>query len=150
MNPYYEQKILNSEPIELVRLVYQTAITSVREAREHLRHERIRERSTAVMRAYAAVAELTSSLRPEVAPELCGRLRSLYAYMQRRLLDANTQQADEPLVEVLGLLTTLAEGWAGVAEQLAATSKAARDARDVAWRSAGHDRTESAGYAVSA
>ncbi len=44
MNPYYEQKILNSEPIELVKLVYQRAISCVRDAREHLQHKRIMER----------------------------------------------------------------------------------------------------------
>lgn len=128
MNPYYEQKILNSEPIELVRLVYQHAISSVKEAREHLRHKRIRERSAAVMRAYAAIAELIAALRPEVAPEMCNRLRSLYDYMQRRLLEANLQQADAPLAEVYNLLTTLAEGWSGVAADLASKDAARREA----------------------
>lgn len=150
MNPYYEQKILNSEPIELVRLVYQTATASVREAREHLRNKRTRERSTAIMRAYAAIAELISSLRPEVAPELCGRLQGLYAYMERRLLDANMQQADEPLLEVLGLLTTLAEAWEGVAEELAAKPTVVSDSRASPWRSPSRDQSAEPSYAVSA
>lgn len=150
MNPYYEQKILNSEPIELVKMVYQTAAASVREAREHLRHKRIRERSTAIMRAYAAIAELISSLRPEVAPEMCDRLHGLYAYMQRRLLDANMQQADEPLAEVLGLLTTLAEAWEGVADELAAKARAIDDARPSTWRSPSRDRSAQPSYAVNA
>ena len=97
MNPYYEQKILSSDPIELVRLVYQRAISSVGEAREHLQHRRIAERSAAIMRAYEAIHQLLAALRPEVAPELCARLQGLYLYIQRRLLDANMQQADPPL-----------------------------------------------------
>ena len=32
----------------------------------------------------------------------------------RQLTDANYQQRDEPLVEILGLLSTLLEGWEGV------------------------------------
>jgi flagellin-specific chaperone FliS len=32
--------------------------------------------------------------------------------MQRRLLEANFKQADEPLEEVLGLLAVLASAWA--------------------------------------
>jgi flagellar secretion chaperone FliS len=120
MNPYFEQQILTVDPIELIRLVYQRALASVGEAREHLRHKRILERSAAISRAYMAMHELQSALQPEVAPELCGRLQSLYLYMQQRLLEANMHQGDKPLAEVLKLLTTLAEGWAGVAEQLSA------------------------------
>jgi len=74
MNPYYEQKILSSDPIELVRLVYQRVISSVGDAREHLRHKRIAERSAAIMRAYVAIHQLLAALRPEVAPEICKRL----------------------------------------------------------------------------
>ncbi len=120
MNPYFEQKILTVDPIELIRLVYQAARSSVADAREHLRNKRILERSAAISRAYMAIHELLSALQPEVAPELCGRLQDLYLYMQKRLLEANMRQEDAPLAEVLSLLTTLEEGWSGVAKQLAA------------------------------
>jgi flagellar protein FliS len=120
MNPYFEQKILSVDPIELIRLVYQRALSSVTEAREHLRNKRILERSAAIMRAYMAIHELLSALQPDVAPELCGRLQGLYTYMQKRLLEANLRQEDPPLAEVLKLLTTLEEGWSGVAGELAA------------------------------
>jgi flagellar protein FliS len=118
MNPYFEQTILNADPIELIRMLYQRAISSVREAREHLQHKRIARRSAAVMQAYSVIAELLGALRPEVAAEISQRLQNLYFYMQQRLLDANMQQADQPLAEVLGLLMTLDEGWSGVAAQL--------------------------------
>jgi flagellar protein FliS len=120
MNPYFEHKILSVDPIELIRLVYQRARSSVGDAREHLRHKRILERSAAIMRAYMAIHELLSALQPEVAPDLCARLESLYLYMQKRLLEANMRQEDPPLAEVLKLLTTLEEGWSGVARELAA------------------------------
>ena len=120
MNPYFEQKILSVDPIELIRLVYQRARSSVADAREHLRNKRILERSTAINRAYMALHELNSALQPEVAPELCGRLQSLYLYMQKRLLEANLRQEDAPLAEVLKLLTTLEEGWSGAAKELSA------------------------------
>ena len=119
MNPYFEQTILCADPVELIGMIYQQAIASVREARQHLEHKKIRERSAAIMRAYTAVAELLAALRPATAPEMTGRLQSLYSYMLQRLLDANMQQADPPLSEVLALLITLAEGWSGVAAKLA-------------------------------
>ncbi len=119
MNPYFEQTILNAEPVELIRIVYQRAISCTSDAREHLRHKRIAERAAAIGRAYAALAELTAALRPEAAPELSGQLGGLYVYMQNRLFEANVLQADEPLAEVLSLLVTLSEAWSGAAAALA-------------------------------
>ena len=41
----------------------------------------------------------------------------LYDYMLGRLTEANIQQSDAPLAEVLGLLCTLAEAWEGLKQQ---------------------------------
>jgi flagellar protein FliS len=111
MNPYIEQKILTADPIELIRILYQHGILSIREAREHLRAGRIIERAKCVNRAWAVLWELNTSLRPEAAPEVARRLSDLYCYMMRRLTTANFEQKDEPLAEVLGLMTTLSEAW---------------------------------------
>jgi flagellar protein FliS len=124
MNPYLEQMILSASPVELIRLLYQRAIGSAREAREHLRGGRIEERCAAVNVAYAVLTELTSSLRAEDAPELARKLNGLYGYMQGRLVEANLQQADEPLVAVIGLLTTLAEAWNAVPDPFVAEAAA--------------------------
>jgi flagellar protein FliS len=149
MNPYFEQSILNADPIHLVRLIYQRAISCVRDAREHLQCGRIAERSASITRAYAALEELLSALRPESAQELSGRLQSLYFYMQQRLLDANLQQADQPLAEVLGLLMTLAEAWSGVAEEIARKENGGREMAGK-WNQTGQNSDESANIALSA
>jgi flagellar protein FliS len=153
MNPYFEPTILNADPVDLIRMLYQRAISCTRDAREHLREKRIAERSAAIARAYSAVAELLAALRPEVAPELAVRLRSLYFYMQQRLLDANMQQADPPLAEVLGLLITLEDAWSGVAAQLAHdNARTGRDtpAEDGEWRHAVQGREDLERIAVHA
>jgi len=111
MNPYFEQMILSASPIELVRLLYQQAIASVVDAREHLREGRIRERGAAIRKAHAILAELMISLNPEYAPEMAENLRKLYCYMQERLLEAHMRQIDGPLEETGQLLTTLADAW---------------------------------------
>jgi flagellar protein FliS len=111
MNTYFEQMILSASPVELIRILYQCALSAVRDAREHLRGGRIAERSRTINKAYDVLTELTGALRPAEAPELAARLRALYCYMQGRLLEANFRQTDAPLEEVLMLLTTLAEGW---------------------------------------
>jgi flagellar protein FliS len=114
-NPYFERKILDADPIDLVRVLHQRAIECVKQAREHLAARRIPERAEAITRAYAVLMELNGALRPEAAPELAGQLQSLYLYVQQRLIDANFQQADAPLADALGVMTTLLQGWDGVA-----------------------------------
>jgi flagellar secretion chaperone FliS len=111
MNTYFEQMILSASPVELIRLLYQRALSSVRDAREHLSGSRIRERAASINNAYDVLTELIASLRPAEAPELAARLRALYCYMQEQLLEANRRQADAPLEEVLRLLNTLADAW---------------------------------------
>ena len=116
MNPYFEQMIVSASPVELVRILYQRALSSVRDAREHLSNGRIQARAAAIGNAYAVVTELMNSLRRDEAPELADRLTGLYLYIQQRLLEANLKQTDKPLAEVLGLLTTLADAWIAVPE----------------------------------
>ena len=146
MNRYYEETILNADPIDLIRLLYQKAISCIEDARVHLREKRIAQRSAAINRAYMVVAELIASLQPEAAPEISGQLRRLYAYIQQRLLDANLQQAEEPLIEAWGLLTTLEEGWAGAAVKLCSEE----NPRAQAWTPAGDPWTEGERFAVHA
>ena len=115
---YLESRIESADPIQLVRLLFQGACVSVREARNCLVAGRITERSRAISKAHAILAELTASLDHGKGGDLSARLARLYDYMMRRLLEANFRQADEPLVEVLGLLTTLSEAWDGIQQQM--------------------------------
>jgi flagellar protein FliS len=111
---YLESRVLGADPLELVNLLYQGCRQAVREAREHLAGGRIVERSRAITKACEILIELDGALDHSHASEISQRLAQLYDYMQRRLLDANMRQVEEPLVEVLGLLTTLGEAWEGV------------------------------------
>jgi flagellar protein FliS len=138
MNPYFEQMVLSASPVELLRLLYQRAISAVRDAREHLREKRIAERCASLNIAYAVLTELTSSLRADDAPELSANLNALYGYMQQRLLDGNLNQDDEPLREVLGLLSTLAEAWQAVPDPWSAEA-VQHPLKAVASTNAGHD-----------
>jgi flagellar secretion chaperone FliS len=111
---YLESRILSADAVELTRLLFQACMDSVRTARRHLKSGEIRERSNAISKACEILFELSRSLDFERGGQISQRLGLLYDYMQRRLIDANCQQADAPLAEVLGLLATLAEGWDGI------------------------------------
>jgi len=111
---YLESRILSADPVELTRLLFQACAGAVRDARRHLHSGEIRERSNAISKACEILFELEHSLDFARGGEISRKLGQLYDYMQRRLIDANCRQMDEPLAEVLRLLTTLAEGWDGV------------------------------------
>jgi len=111
---YLEGRVLAADPVELVNLLYQACRQAVRDAREHLAAGRIGERARAISKACEILIELAGALDHERGGEISQRLAQLYDYMQRRLLEANLRQSDEPLVEVLSLLTTLAEAWENV------------------------------------
>jgi len=111
---YLESRVLSADPVELIRLLYQTGISAVQDARRHLADGKILERSRAITKASQVLIQLTTSLDHERGGALSRRLAALYDYLLRRLTEANFQQRDEPLAEVLSLLATLAEGWEGV------------------------------------
>jgi flagellar protein FliS len=121
---YLESRVLSADPLELVRLLYHGCTDAVREARRRLQEGDIAGRSRAISNAIEVLTELATSLDHTQA-EISRRLSLLYDYMQRRLIDANIQQQDGPLAEVLALLATLDEGWEGVQEQTAKSAKPA-------------------------
>jgi flagellar protein FliS len=111
---YLESRVLSADPVELVNLLYQACIQAVRDARYHLERGDIGERSRAINRACEIVMELNVALDRDRGGEIAARLAQLYDYVLGRLLEANMQQSDLPLAEVLALLATLGEAWQGV------------------------------------
>jgi flagellar protein FliS len=111
---YLQGQVLSADPIELVHLLYQACIQAVRDARHNLAQGEIGARSKAINHACEIVMELRSSLDEERGGEIARRLGPLYDYVLRRLLEANLQQSDAILVEILGLLATLSEAWEAV------------------------------------
>jgi flagellar protein FliS len=111
---YLEERILSADPVELIQMLYQAALTAVADARRHLAERQILPRARSISKACNVLVELNTSLDFECGDQIAVRLSQLYGYMHRQLVEANLRQSDEPLAEVSGLLATLMEGWAGV------------------------------------
>jgi flagellar protein FliS len=139
-NAYMESRILSADPTELVCLLYQAAVSEVRSARRHLQEKDIRARSAAITKAHDILSELATVLDHRRGGEIAQNLARLYDYMMRRLIEANFKQIDEPLADVLGLLTTLKEGWDGIKRQTDQAPPAESMTRD-AWTQAARDET---------
>src|SRR5258708_7301887 len=108
---YRESEILSADPLKLVEILYRAAIESISEARDHLACGAIRERSNAISKACEILMELALNVDRERGGDIAKNLMELYDYMQYRLVQANIQQVDKPLMGVNSLLRTLLEGW---------------------------------------
>ena len=102
---------MGASALELVSLLYDGAQEAVRSALRHLAEGDIAARSREITRAQMILAELASSVDQERGGDISRQLLDLYAYLQRRLTTANTEQKPEPLEEVGRLLGTLIDGW---------------------------------------
>lgn len=108
---YLEATVLSADPIELIRILYRSAIDSVRDARMHLAARDIAARSRAISKAVTILTELSLCLKADADPRLARNLAELYDFMRRALLKANLDQADAPLAEVADLLENLYGAW---------------------------------------
>ena len=112
---YLEAEILSADPWKLVSILYRGAIEAVGAARRHLDEGNILERSRKITKAAEIINQLMLSVDHSSGGELSHNLVELYAYMQTRLIEGNTQQSAEPLEEVERLLGTLLEAWRAAA-----------------------------------
>ena len=108
---YLESRVLSADPLELIRMLYQHALDSVRVARKHLAEGDIAARSRAISQAIAAVSELSGSLDHSVGGTISRNLEELYRYSGQKLFEASLKQQDGPLAEVEALLVTLSDAW---------------------------------------
>jgi len=120
-NAYLEGRILSSDPLALVCILYDSALESVRAARESLQAGDVRSRSDSISKVSEVLGVLIESLNLDDGKDLGRNLLRLYLYMQGRLLEANLQQSDRCLEEVENLLATLSQSWNQLAKNAAAS-----------------------------
>jgi len=120
-NAYLEGRILSSDPLTLVCILYDSALESVRAARESLQAGDVRSRSDSISKVSEVLGVLIESLNLDDGKDLGRNLLRLYLYMQGRLLEANLRQSDRCLEEVENLLATLSQSWNQLAKDAAAS-----------------------------
>lgn len=134
---YIASRVAAATPMELTRMLYESAIQSVQEAIKAHRLGDIITRGNAVTKAVEILGELRFTLRREVNPQYCDTLAGLYGYLQRRLIQAHAEKSEGMLREVEALIQTLLEGWLGAMNNIEAGPKGAAE-------TAGEEATASA------
>jgi len=103
--------------MQLVVILYDAAIGSLQEAREHIKRKNVEGRTRSVNKCVGIISELQSSLNLQNGGDIAASLNRLYDYMKKRIFSANLQQSSEPLQEIESLLGNLRSAWRTLAER---------------------------------
>lgn len=112
--------VLDADPHRLIALMLSGARERARLAaaclvRDDGRQGDLARKAQAIGEASAIVGSLNGALDIDAGGEIAGGLRSLYEYIQRRLLEANIGNDAVPLREVDDLLGDIETAWAAIA-----------------------------------
>lgn len=121
MNPYTsaqqaytESSVLTAPPEKLVVMLYDGAIRFLNVGAVAMRGGDFVQARERVRRAEAIIDELNYSL-DMTQGEIATRLRSIYIFSKKHLLQANLQRDPEALDTVVKLLGELREAWESIA-----------------------------------
>lgn len=108
---YLERQIMNASPVERIVLCYDGAIKFLLAAKRAIEENNIQERYNNNKKAGDVIAYLMDTLNMEKGGEVAERLRQLYSYMLRRLMDVDLKNDAAAIEDVVGKLRELRGAW---------------------------------------
>ncbi|MGZ8289029.1 MAG: flagellar export chaperone FliS [Telluria sp.] len=107
-----ETGVMAASPHKLIVMLFDGALTAIRNAQAHMKAGNIPEKGSQISKAIKIIENgLRASLDRDVGGEIAHGLDSLYEYMGHRLLMANLNNQPELLEEVHRLLSELRDAW---------------------------------------
>ena len=114
---YRRLHIETRTPLELIVILYDTALFRIAEARAAIERNDLPARRDAISRAMAIVSELQSTLNLKDGGEIAASLDSLYSYATAGLIEASTRTSPTSLNDVEQVLRNLREAWCEISTQ---------------------------------
>lgn len=119
LNPYLKTKVLTASPAELRLMLLDGAIRFAEQAKTGLEAKNYEQAYNGTKRCQDILMELIASLRPNVDPELTGRMSPLYTFMFTHMMHACSDRDAGKVAQVIELLQYERETWLMVMQQLA-------------------------------
>ncbi len=113
---YLAQQILSASPAKLVAMLYERAITLLRETIEAIEAGDIARRWEANAKATEVISHLWGTLDRERGGEIAENLNRLYGFMMMRLTMIDVENNAQAAREIIGLLEPLLRSWHEIAE----------------------------------
>ena len=111
---YKETQIKTANQIKLIVMLYDGAIRHLNLALDAFAEgfKRYDAINSHIIAAQDILSELSASLDFEKGAQIAKNLFSLYAYMNRQLMEANVKKDSGPITSTKKILTDLREAWA--------------------------------------
>lgn len=113
-----QSRIDDASPHRLIQLMMERALSKIGLAKTQMQEGRVQEKGNNISDAISIINGLQASLNHSADKRMSENFDALYAYMMRRLLEANLHNDDGKLDEVGGLLRELKEAWDAIAEDV--------------------------------
>ena len=114
---YKEIGINTSQPLNLVIMLYDGAITFLKKSIEYAENKDIKNKNIYANKAKDIIMELNNSLNVEVGGEMASNLKRLYFFMNRHLFQANLNNDMQGMREVILMLSDLRDVWQDISNQ---------------------------------
>jgi flagellar protein FliS len=112
-----ESSVMSANQQQLITLLFDGAISALVRARLFMQDNNIQGKGNSISKAINIIeGGLKQGLDEQSGDDLTANLIGLYAYMVRRLVQANLHNDVEALEEVEGLLRNIADAWKEVVQ----------------------------------
>lgn len=108
---YLKTKVMTASPEQLQMMLYDGVIRFCEQARQAIQDIEIEKSHTLLTRAENIILEMCCSMRDEIAPETCAKMRSLYIYCYEQLITANMKRDVVYLDNALKVIRHMRETW---------------------------------------
>lgn len=117
-----------ASPHRLVQMLMEGALEKVAAAKGHMARNEIEAKGEHISWAISIIGGLQGALDLESGGEMARNLDDLYAYMSRRLMEANINNDAEILEEITSLLLEIKGAWDSMPENVRKTEQLAKAA----------------------
>ncbi len=108
---YKRTEISTANQEKLILMLYDGAIKFLKQAGDNMEPRKYDMVNNSIIRSQDIITELMLALNMEEGGEVAANLFNLYAYMKKRLLEANIAKSSDMLEEIISLLQQLYQAW---------------------------------------
>lgn len=113
-----QSEVEDASPHRLIQLMMDHGLAKMGLARSQMSEGKMAEKGENISDAIAVINGLQASLNHKANKRMSENFDALYAYMMRRLLEANLRNDVVILDEVAGLLRELKEAWDAISDDV--------------------------------
>lgn len=118
-NPYFRTRVLTATPEELRLMLIEGCVTFLKQGRDALAERAWEKMHENFNNARNILVELMSTMKHEIAPEVCGNLEAIYSYVFRRLTEGSFEKDIAKVDEAIRLMEYDQQTWVLLMDKLA-------------------------------